>query len=175
MVPGQPHPFGTPLAPLVPCVFGAPRKLWPQQPRLLLGGAGRGGPPRQPRRNAGFPPVCLFYSKKKVPTLLVLPSPHPNLLRVQGLKRTGSFPMLPIRRSPFYTAVPLAPRPRAPRPHLSPLTPRGNGPPTQRVRGPPATLKMAPRALRGATTRCYRPLGAAPLLTTAPGVRQSRA
>lgn len=134
VVPGQPRPFGTPVAPLVPCVFGAPRKLWPQQPRPPLGGAGRGGPPSLPRRNAGFPPVCLFYSKKTYPSCCYSPRP-PTLLRVRGLKRTRSFLMLPIRSSPLYTAVPLAPRPRAPRPHRSPLTPRGNGAPTQRARG----------------------------------------
>lgn len=122
------------LVPLVHCVFGGPQKLWPQQPRPPLGGAGRGGPPSLPRRNAGFPPVCLFYSKKKS-TQAVSTSPHLlNLVRVR-LKAHQHYPMLPIPQFPVIYG-------RAPRPALAdtaatsvPLTPRGNGAQTQRVRG----------------------------------------
>lgn len=108
------------LVPLVHCVFGGPQKLWPQQPRPPLGGAGRGGPPSLPRRNAGFPPVCLFYSKKKTyPSCFYFP-PISSTLCEYGLRRTSTTLCSPFRNFPLYTAVPLAPRSRTPRPHLSP-------------------------------------------------------
>lgn len=134
MGPGQPRPFGTPLAPLIHCVFGAPRKLWPQQPRPPLGGVGRGGPPSQPLRNAGFPPFCLFYSKKKS-TQAACTSPPPQPCVSSGLKAHQELPYAPILQFPvIYGRAPRT-APAGTGAASIPSHAASSGAPTQRVRG----------------------------------------
>lgn len=98
------------------------------------GGSGEGRPAQPAAQKCGIPTRLLILHEKNVPKQL-LRSPLPNCVRVQGSKRTRSFPVLPIPQLPvIYDHAPRTALAGTGVTSVPPHT-RGNRAPTRRVSG----------------------------------------